>query len=198
MELLILVVNAVLVKNILLGQYLGNCPFCGVSKKTDTAFGMGMAVLFVMTLASSITWIVQKVLLDPFNLGYLQTLVFILVIAALVQLVEMFLKKAIPPLYKSLGIFLPLITTNCAVLGVAIICIRKEYDFVNMIVFSIASAAGFLMALLFMAGIRQRFEISPIPKALRGTAITLITAGLLALAFYGFVGMDASLAALKG
>ncbi|MFH1760751.1 MAG: Rnf-Nqr domain containing protein, partial [bacterium] len=126
-----------------------------------------------------------------------QTLVFILVIASLVQLVEMFLKKMIPPLYKALGIFLPLITTNCAVLGVAILCIRKEYNFTNMIVFSISSAAGFLMALLCMAGIRERFEISPIPKALQGTAITLITAGLLALAFFGFVGMDASLAALK-
>ena len=198
MEILILVVNAVLVKNILLAQYLGNCPFCGVSKKFDTAFGMGMAVLFVMTLASSITWVVQKFLLEPFGIGYLQTLVFILVIAALVQLVEMFLKKASPVLYKALGIFLPLITTNCAVLGVAILCIRKEYNFVNMIIFSIASAAGFLMALLFMAGIRQRLVISPVPKPLQGTAITLITAGLLALAFFGFIGVDASLTALKG
>jgi electron transport complex protein RnfA len=196
MDLLILVITAILVKNILLAQYLGNCPFCGVSRKIDTATGMGMAVVFVLTLASTITWIVQKALLDRYGLEYLQTLVFILVIASLVQLVELFLKKMVPPLYQALGIFLPLITTNCAVLGVAIICIRKQYNFIETVVFAVASAVGFMLALLLMAGLRQRYEISPIPKALQGTAITLITAGLMALAFFGFVGMDASLTAL--
>jgi electron transport complex protein RnfA len=197
MEIIVLVVTAVLVKNILLIQYLGNCPFCGVSRKMDTATGMGMAVIFVLTLASTITWVIQHALLNPLNMGYLQTLVFILVIAALVQLVEMFLKKAVPPLYQALGIFLPLITTNCAVLGVAILCIRKEYDFLNTVIFSFASAVGFSLALIFMAGLRGRFEISPIPRPLQGTAITLITAGLMALAFFGFIGVDASLTALK-
>ncbi|OGJ85851.1 MAG: electron transport complex subunit RsxA [Candidatus Raymondbacteria bacterium RifOxyA12_full_50_37] len=197
MELLILVISAMLVKNILLAQYLGNCPFCGVSNRMDTALGMGMAVIFVLTLSSACTWVVQRYMLDPFGLGYLQTLVFILVIAALVQLVEMFLKKSAPLLYQALGIYLPLITTNCAVLGVAIICIRRDYDFVHTIVFSLASAAGFSLALVLMAGIRRRISVSPVPRALQGTAITLITAGLMALAFFGFAGVDASLTALK-
>jgi len=197
MEIIVLVVTAVLVKNILLIQYLGNCPFMGVSKKMDTATGMGMAVVFVLTLASTITWVFQHFLLNPFGLGYLQTLVFILVIATLVQLVEMFLKKSVPPLYQALGIFLPLITTNCAVLGVAILCIRNDYNLLDTIVFSFASAIGFALALILMAGLRERFEISPIPRPLRGIAIALITAGLMALAFMGFVGVDGSLTALK-
>jgi electron transport complex protein RnfA len=196
MEYIVLVISAVLVKNILLAEYLGNCPFLGVSKKMDTAIGMGMAVIFIMTLAGLITWIIQRYALDPFNIGYLQTIVFILVIAALVQLVEMFLKKSIPPLYQALGIFLPLITTNCAVLGVAIINIRKEFDFINMLIFSFASAVGFSLALILFAGIRERFEITNIPKPLQGTAIGLITAGLMALAFFGFVGVDSALKAL--
>jgi electron transport complex protein RnfA len=197
MDSIVLVVTAVLVKNILLIQYLGNCPFMGVSRKMDTAVGMGMAVVFVLTLASAFTWVIQTAVLNPLKLQYLQTLVFILVIASLVQLVEMFLKKSVPPLYQALGIFLPLITTNCAVLGVAILCIRKGYNFVDTLVFAVASAAGFALALIFMAGLRERFEISPIPRALQGTAITLITAGLMALAFFGFVGVDASLTAIK-
>ena len=196
MEYIVLVISAVLVKNILLAEYLGNCPFLGVSKKMDTAIGMGMAVIFIMTLAGVITWIIQKYALDPFNIGYLQTIIFILVIAALVQLVEMFLKKSIPPLYQALGIFLPLITTNCAVLGVAIMNIRKEFDFINMLIFSFASAVGFTLALILFAGLRERFEITDIPKPLQGTAIGLATAGLMALAFFGFVGVDNALKAL--
>lgn len=196
MDILVLVIIAVFVNNILLAQFLGNCPFMGVSKKMSTAFGMGMAVLFVLTLSSSITWIVQKVLLKPLDLVYLQTLVFILVIAALVQLVEMFLKKSIPSLYQSLGIFLPLITTNCAVFGTAILCIRNDFDFLHTVVFSASSAAGFLLALVLMAGIRGKFDVSPIPNQLKGVAITLITAGLMAMSFMGFLGMDGSLKAL--
>ena len=193
MEYIVLAISAILVKNILLAEYLGNCPFLGVSKKMDTAVGMGMAVIFVMTLAGVITWMVQKFLMDPLGLGYLQTIVFILVIAALVQLVEMFLKKSIPPLYRSLGIFLPLITTNCAVLGVAIMNVKREHDFVSTLIFSVSSAVGFFLALVLFTGLRERFEISRIPRPLRGTAIGLVTAGLIALAFFGFVGVDASL-----
>lgn len=196
MEYIVLVISAVLVKNILLAEYLGNCPFLGVSKKMDTAVGMGMAVIFIMTLAGVITWVIQRFALDPFNIGYLQTIIFILVIASLVQLVEMFLKKSIPPLYQALGIFLPLITTNCAVLGVAIMNIRKEHDFINMLIFSFASAVGFTLALILFAGLRERFEITDIPKPLQGTAIGLATAGLMALAFFGFVGVDNALKAL--
>jgi len=196
MEYIVLIISAILVKNILLAEYLGNCPFMGVSKKMDTAIGMGMAVIFVLTMAGTITWVIQKYALDPFQIGYLQTIVFILVIAALVQLVEMFLKKSIPPLYQALGIFLPLITTNCAVLGVAIMNIRREHDFISMLIFSFASAVGFCLALILFAGIRERFEITNIPKPLQGTAIGLVTAGLMALAFFGFVGVDNALKAL--
>lgn len=197
MEYVILAISAILVKNIMLAEYLGNCPFLGVSKKMDTAIGMGMAVMFIMTLAGMITWVIQKYALDPLDLVYLQTIVFILVIAALVQLVEMFLKKAVPPLYQALGIFLPLITTNCAVLGVAIMNIRKEHDFISMLIFSFTSAIGFGLALLLFAGLRERFEISDIPKPLQGTAIGLVTAGLMALTFFGFAGVDTALKALK-
>ena len=196
MQYVILIISAILVNNIVLAQYLGNCPFCGVSRDIRTSAGMGAAVVFVLTLASTITWFVHHYCLVPLHFEYLQTIVFILVIAALVQLVELFLKKAMPPLHRALGIFLPLITTNCAVLGVAILCIRRKFDLAHTIVFSFASALGFLMAIVLMAGLRQRFEISPIPKPLRGTAITLITAGLMALAFFGFVGVDASLTAM--
>ena len=196
MEYVILIISAILVKNILLAEYLGNCPFLGVSKKMDTAVGMGMAVIFIMTLAGLITWVVQIYCLVPLQIEYLQTIIFILVIAALVQLVEMFLKKSLPPLYSSLGIFLPLITTNCAVLGVALLNIRKEFDFVSMLLFSFASAVGFAMALILFAGMRERFEIADIPKPLEGTAIGLVTAGMMALAFFGFIGVDSALKAL--
>ena len=196
MEYVILIISAVLIKNILLAEYLGNCPFLGTSKRMDTAVGMGLSVIFVMTIATAVTYWVQYKVLNPLNMGYLQTIVFILVIAALVQFVEMFLRKFAPPLYMALGIFLPLITTNCAVLGTAILCIRRDLNFAQSIVFSIASASGFTLALILLAGIRERLEISDVPKALRGTAIGLIMAGLMSLAFFGFVGVDSSLEAL--
>jgi electron transport complex protein RnfA len=197
MEYIILAISAILVKNILLAEYLGNCPFIGVSKKMDTALGMGMAVIFILTLSGTITWAIQEYALKPYDIVYLQTIIFILVIATLVQLVEMFLKKMIPPLYQALGIFLPLITTNCAVLGVAIINVRRGYGFIEMLIFSFASAVGFSLALVLIAGLRERFEISDIPKPLQGTAIGLITAGLMALAFFGFSGVDGALKAIR-
>jgi len=196
MQYLVLIITAMLIKNILLAEYLGNCPFLGTSKRMDTAVGMGLSVIFVITIASAVTYIIQYQILDPFGLGYLQTIVFILVIAALVQFVEMFLKKFSPPLYVALGIFLPLITTNCAVLGTAILCIRREYTFPEAIVFSMASGSGFTLALILLAGIRERLEIAAVPESVKGTAIGLIMAGLMALAFFGFVGVDASLKSL--
>jgi electron transport complex protein RnfA len=189
MEFLTLTVSAIFISNILLAQYLGNCPFLGVSKKMDTAIGMSGAVIFVLTLSGIITWAVQYKVLVPFGLEYLQTIVFILVIAALVQFIEMFLKKSVPPLYRALGIFLPLITTNCAVLGVALLNIKKQYDFAHMLVFSVTSAVGFSLALVLFAGIREKFETARIPGSYQGTAIGLVTAGLMALAFLGFTGM---------
>ncbi len=190
LEYFLLIVGAILVDNILLARYLGNCPFLGVSKSMDTATGMGMAVIFVTTLAGLITWVVQIYLLDPLELGYLQTIVFILVIAALVQLVEMFLQKSMPALYRALGIYLPLITTNCAVLGIAIINIQNHFDFVHTLVYSFAAASGFSFALVLFAGIREKFAMSDIPKSLQGMPIGLITAGLLALTFMGFAGLS--------
>ena len=184
-----LIIGAVFINNILLAKFLGNCPFLGVSKKMDTAVGMSAAVVFVLTLAGIITWVVERFLLVPFGLEYIRTLAFILVIATLVQFVELFLRKAIPALYKSLGIFLPLITTNCAVLGVAIINIQDDLNLLETIVFSVASAAGFGLALVLFAGIRERFETIRVPKALEGTGIGLVTAGLLALSFFAFKGM---------
>jgi electron transport complex protein RnfA len=184
-----LIVGAIFINNILLAKFLGNCPFLGVSKKMDTAIGMAAAVVFVLTLAGLITWVVDRYLLTPLEIGYIQTLVFILIIAALVQFVELFLRKAIPVLYKSLGIFLPLITTNCAVLGVAIINIQEKFNLLETLVFSVASAVGFGLALVLFAGIRERFEITRIPKPLKGTRIGLVTAGLLALSFFAFKGM---------
>jgi electron transport complex protein RnfA len=188
-EYLLLIVSAILVNNILLGQFLGNCPFQGTSQKMSTATGMAMAVVFVLTFAGAITWAVQIYLLIPLEIEYLQTIAFILVIAALVQFVEIVLQKTSPGLYQALGIFLPLITTNCAVLGVAIINIQKQFDFPHMLVFSFASASGFGLALVLFAGIRERFAVSRIPRPLQGTALGLITAGLMALAFQGFKGL---------
>ena len=184
-----LIIGAVFINNILLAKFLGNCPFLGVSKKMDTAVGMSAAVVFVLTLAGIITWVVERFLLVPFGLEYIRTLAFILVIATLVQFVELFLRKAIPALYKSLGIFLPLITTNCAVLGVAIINIQDDLSLMESIVFSVASAAGFGLALVLFAGIRERFETIRVPKPMEGTGIGLVTAGLLALSFFAFKGM---------
>jgi electron transport complex protein RnfA len=186
-DYLLLIVSAMLVSNIVLARYLGNCPFLGVSQKMDTAVGMGMAVIFVVTLAGMITWVVQYAILNPLGLEYLRTI--ILVIASLVQLVEMFLQKSVPALYKALGIFLPLITTNCAVLGIAIINIQEEFNFMQTVVFSFASAAGFSLAMVLLASIRERFPTARIPSPFVGMPIAMITVGLLALAFFGFSGL---------
>jgi electron transport complex protein RnfA len=191
METFLLFISAIFVNNIVLAQYLGNCPYLGCSKEKGVAFGMGAAVIFVTIMATLFTYLIQANVLIPFHLGYLQTIVFILVIAALVQFVEMFLKKMVPPLYKSLGIFLPLITTNCAVLGVAILVQRKEYDLVTSLLYAVAAAAGFLLALILMAGIRERFEVTRIPRSMRGVPIGLVMAGLMSLAFMAFKGMIA-------
>jgi electron transport complex protein RnfA len=189
MDYLLIVVSAIFVQNILLAQYLGNCPFLGVSKQMETAIGMGAAVIFVMTFATVITWLVQSYLLAPLDIVYLQTIAFILIIAALVQFVEIFLKKTVEPLYRALGIFLPLITTNCAVFGVALLAVQKEYSFGQMVVFAFASGLGFALALVLFAGLRERFAISHIPTLVEGTAIGLVTAGLMSLIFLGFLGM---------
>ena len=188
-DYLLFIVGAILVNNILLAKFLGNCPFLGVSRRMDTATGMSMAVIFVMTMAGMTTWVVQYFLLVPFEIEYLQTIAFILVIAALVQLVEIVMQKTMPALYRALGIFLPLITTNCAVLGVAIINISSEYDFFDTLIFSFASALGYSLALILFAGIRERYVLARIPKVFEGTAIGLVTAGFLALAFSGFAGL---------
>jgi electron transport complex protein RnfA len=190
-EYFLLIIAAIFVSNILLMQYLGNCPFLGCSKDLGVAMGMGAAVVFVATMATAFTWIIQHEVLNPFGLGYMQTIAFILVIAALVQFVEMFLKKVVPPLYQSLGIFLPLITTNCAVFGIAIICQdpKKEYSFFMSIVFAFASAVGFMLALVLLAGIRERIAVSRVPRALQGTAIGLVMAGLMSLSFFAFLKM---------
>lgn len=189
LEYVLLVISAVFVNNILLGQFLGNCPFLGTSNKMSTAMGMSQAVVFVITFAGGITWVVQRYLLIPYELEYLQTIAFILVIAGLVQLVEIVLQKTAPALYQALGIFLPLITTNCAVLGIAIINIQKNYDLMHTLVNSFAGAFGFGLALVLFAGIRERFALSKMPKVLQGTASGLITAGLMALVFQGFKGL---------
>ncbi|HDM09316.1 MAG: electron transport complex subunit RsxA [Deltaproteobacteria bacterium] len=188
-EYLLLIVSAIFVNNIILARYLGNCPFLGTSNRMDTAIGMAMAVVFVITLSSATTWIVQEYILKPFDLEYLQTIAFILVIASLVQLVEMFLQKSIPGLYRALGIFLPLITTNCAVLGVAVLSVESHMSFIKTLVFAFASSVGYGMALVILTGIRERSATSPIPVHLRGTPLGLITVALLALAFLGFAGM---------
>ena len=188
-DFILLMISAILVNNILLIRFLGNCPFLGVSRSMDTATGMGMAVIFVLTLAGTITWLVHTYILVPLGIEYLRTIAFILVIATLVQFVEMVVQKTAPALYEALGIFLPLITTNCAVFGVAIININEGYDLITSIFFSFASACGFALALVLMAGLRQRFALVEIPKPFEGTAIGLVTAGLIALAFSGFVGL---------
>ena len=173
----------------MLSQFLGICPFLGVSKKIDTALGMAAAVAFVLTLSTIVTFLIQKYVLDALGLGYLQTITFILVIAALVQMVEIILKKVSPSLYQALGVFLPLITTNCCVLGVAILVIQKDYDLLTGVVYAFSTALGFGLALTIFAGIREQLSLVNIPKGLQGTPITLITAGLLAMAFMGFSGV---------
>ncbi len=189
MDLLYLAIGAIFVNNILLAQYLGNCPFCGVSKKLETSIGMGAAVIFVTTLASILTWAVYRYVLAPYDMEFIRTLAFVLIIASLVQFVEIFLKKQSPALYNSLGIYLPLITTNCAVMGIALLNIKHEFGFIDMVVFSIASAAGFALAIILFAGLRERLMISPVPDAMKGTAIALVMAGIMSLAFLGFSGM---------
>ena len=189
MDLIILAITAIFVNNILLAQYLGNCPFCGVSKKLSTSIGMGAAVIFVATLASVFTWMVYRYILEPYNMEFIRTLVFILIIASLVQFVEIFLKKQSKSLYNSLGIYLALITTNCAVMGIALLNIKNGFNFIEMVIFSVASATGFTLAIVLFAGIRERLLISPVPKAMQGTAVALVTAGIMSLAFLGFAGM---------
>jgi len=188
-DIIVLAISCIFVNNILLMQYLGNCPFLGVSKSMETATGMAMAVIFVTVLAGAITWIMDTYVLKPFELEYLKTLAFILIIASLVQFVEMFLRKSMPALYAGLGIFLPLITTNCAVMGVALINIKEEYDFVQALVSSFSYAVGFGLALVLFAGIRERTLLARVPKPLRDTSIGLVTAGIMSLAFFAFKGM---------
>ena len=188
-ELLIIAVGSALVNNVVLSQFLGICPFLGVSKKVETAAGMGGAVVFVITISSFVTGLIYKFILTPLHFEYLQTIVFILVIAALVQFVEMFLKKVMPPLYNALGVYLPLITTNCAVLGVALTNVQKEYNILQGVVNGAATAIGFTIAIVIMAGIREKTEYNDVPEAFRGTPIVLISAALMAIAFFGFSGL---------
>lgn len=188
-ELLIIMISAALVNNVVLSQFLGLCPFLGVSKKVETAAGMGAAVIFVITIASAVTSIIYTQILGRFELEYLQTIVFILVIAALVQFVEIVLKKVMPSLYQALGVYLPLITTNCAVLGIAIINVQKEYNVFTSIINGLGTAIGFTIAIVILAGIRERNEYNDIPKSFQGSPILLITAGLMAMAFVGFSGV---------
>ena len=189
MDIFIIFISAIFVNNIVLAQYLGNCPYLGCSREKSVAFGMGGAVIFVTLMATLCTWIMQYYVLGPYNLDYLQTIVFIVVIAALVQFVEMFLKKVFPPLYAALGIFLPLITTNCAVMGVAILVQREGYNLIESLIWGLAYSVGFLLALVLMAGVRERLDTCRLPKSLVGTPIALIMAGLMSLAFMGFKGM---------
>jgi len=188
-KLIILAIDSMLISNIVLMRFLGICPYIGVSKKQETAAGMGFAVIFVMVMATLISFFIQKGILDPLNLGYLQTIVFILVIAALVQMLEVTLKKIAPALFHALGIYLPLITTNCTILGVAILTIQKNFNFIEALVFSFSTGIGYLIAIYIFAGIRERLEWSDIPKPFQGAAIGIITAGLLSLAFFGFTGL---------
>ena len=190
MAYLMIFITAIFVNNIILSQFLGICPFLGVSKKISTAMGMGVAVMFVMTLATIVTFLIYYTFLQPYNLKFMTTVTFILVIAALVQMVEIIIKKSSPALYQSLGIFLPLITTNCAVLGIAILTIQKNYTLLAGICYTLASAMGFTLAIVIFAGIRERLDRTEIPEALKGTPIVLITAALLSMAFMGFAGIS--------
>lgn len=198
MEYLLIFISAIFVNNIVLSQFLGICPFLGVSKKIDTAIGMGAALAFVLTLSTIITWLLQTYILNPMGLQYLQTLAFILVIAALVQMVEIMLKKVSPSLYQALGIYLPLITTNCCVLGVAILVMQKDYSLLESVVYAFSTALGFALALVVFAGIREQLSLVKIPKGMRGMSIVLVTAGLLALSFMGFSGLEEGLRSLFG
>ena len=198
MEYILIFITAVFVNNVVLAQFLGICPFLGVSKKISTAAGMGAAVTFVLTLATLVTYLVQKYILDAYGLAYLQTIAFILIIAALVQMVEIILKKVSPSLYQALGVFLPLITTNCCILGVAILVIQKDYDLLQCIIYAMSTAIGFALAMIVFAGLREQLSMVKLPKAMDGMPIALVTAGLLAMAFMGFSGVDGGLSRLFG
>lgn len=189
MEYIIIIISAIFVNNVVLAQFLGICPFLGVSNKVETSLGMGAAVTFVMAVASLVVYLLQYYVLVPLGIEFMQTIVFILVIAALVQMVEIILKKVSPALYQALGIFLPLITTNCAVLGVAILLVQKEFNLGESVVYSTATALGFALALVLFAGIREKLDLEDVPKAFKGVPIALITAGILAMAFMGFSGL---------
>ncbi len=198
MEYILIFITAIFVNNVVLSQFLGICPFLGVSKKVETATGMGAAVAFVLVIATIVTYLIQKFILDAFGLQYLQTIAFILVIAALVQMVEIVLKKVSPALYQALGVFLPLITTNCCILGVAILVIQNDYDLLTGIVYAFATAIGFALAMILFAGIREQLSLVNVPKGMEGMSIALVTAGLLAMAFMGFSGVDKGLASVFG
>jgi electron transport complex protein RnfA len=189
MEYLLIFISAIFVNNIILAQFLGICPFLGVSSRISTAAGMGGAVVFVMTLSTLLTYLLMTFILEPLGIAFLQTIIYILVIAALVQMVEIILKKISPSLYQALGVFLPLITTNCAILGVAILVIQKDFDLIHSVVYAIATALGFTLAMVIFAGIREQMELTDVPEGMRGVPITLVTAGLLAMAFMGFAGI---------
>lgn len=189
MTYFVIIISAIFVNNVVLSQFLGICPFLGVSKKTDTAIGMSGAVVFVITLATLVTWLVQNYILNPLGLQFLQTISFILVIASLVQMVEIILKKISPALYQALGIFLPLITTNCAVLGVAILVIQKDFNLMESVIFAFSTAVGYGLALTIFAGLREQLDLVDVPKGMKGVPIALITAGILSLAFMGFANL---------
>ena len=189
MDLVFLFISAIFVNNFVLYYFLGICPFLGVSKKIDSALSMGLAVTFVMTITAVVSWMINHWILIPFHLDYLQVVSFILVIASLVQLVEMFIRKISPPLYQALGIYLPLITTNCAIMGLALLASLNNYDFIKTVVFGVSSGLGFTLAIILMAGIREQLDLSDVPKPLEGAGIALIVAGIMALAFNGFIGM---------
>ncbi len=189
MEYILIIISAVFINNVVLAQFLGICPFLGVSNKVNTALGMAGAVTFVIVLATIVTYLIQIYILNKLGIGFMQTITFILVIAALVQMVEIILKKVSQSLYQALGIFLPLITTNCAVLGVAILVIQKEYNLIQGVVFGASTAVGFGLALVILAGIREQLELVDVPKGMRGVSISLVTAGILAMAFMGFTGI---------
>lgn len=198
LNLILIIIVAIFVNNVVLAQFLGICPFLGVSKKVDTASGMGMAVTAVLVVATIVTYLIQVYVLNTFGLEYLQTIAFILVIAALVQMIEMILKKTMPALYQALGVFLPLITTNCCILGVAILVIQKDYDLLEGIIYALSTGIGFLLAMVLFAGLREQLALVDVPKPFRGVPIALVTASLLAMAFMGFSGVDGGLKILFG
>ena len=198
LNLILIIIVAIFVNNVVLAQFLGICPFLGVSKKVDTATGLGTAVTAVLVVATIVTYLIQVYVLNTFGLEYLQTIAFILVIAALVQMIEMILKKTMPALYQALGVFLPLITTNCCILGVAILVIQKDYDLLEGIIYALSTGIGFLLAMVLFAGLREQLDLVDVPKPFRGVPIALVTASLLAMAFMGFSGVDGGLKILFG